>query len=198
MNNLALTINSQLTSELIHSTRTQSELMEHFLAQVEKKAFRMAEIAIQNHSDALDIVQDAMIKLVEKYSDKPEAEWKPLFYRILQNRIMDYFRHKKLMSSLFFWKKNNTDENSTEQDKYEEADERTPEREMQGQRNVQVVTQALKKLPLRQQQCFILRSWEGLSVKETADVMGCSEGSVKTHYSRAREFLSLAVVEEMY
>ncbi len=194
--------NTQLRSQTTLSTQTQSGLMEHFLAQVEKKAFRMAEIATQNQSDALDIVQDAMIKLVEKYSDKPAAEWKPLFYRILQNRIMDHFRHKKLINSIFFWKKEIVDDYSCEQDSKQELnqepDERTPEREIQGQRNIKTVTQALKDLPLRQQQCFMLRSWEGLSVKETADIMGCTEGSVKTHYSRARDALSLAIKEDLF
>jgi RNA polymerase sigma-70 factor, ECF subfamily len=198
MNKLVLTADTQLKSRVIYSAQTQSDPMQDFLTQVERKAFRMAEIAIQNHSDALDVVQDAMIKLVEKYSDKPREEWKPLFYRILQNRIMDYFRHKKLMNNIFFWKKDEANLNSVDRDIIEEADERTPEREIQGQRNLKTVIRALKKLPLRQQQCFMLRSWEGLSVKETADVMGCTEGSVKTHYSRARESLSLVIQEELF
>jgi RNA polymerase sigma-70 factor, ECF subfamily len=170
---------------------------EQFLAQVEKKAYRMAEIATQNQSDALDIVQDTMIKLVEKYADKPSAEWRPLFYRILQSRITDYFRRKTLQNKIFFWK-----QTSKEGDDYcdqidNASDFLTPERELAGQRNVDNVIAAIKQLPLRQQQCFMLRSWEGLSVSETAMAMGCSEGSVKTHYSRAKDALLNSLEETL-
>jgi RNA polymerase sigma-70 factor (ECF subfamily) len=156
----------------------------------------MAEIATKNEADALDIVQDAMIKLVNKYSDKPSKEWKPLFYRILQSRIMDHFRRKKLVQRLFFWK-NPSDDDYVADDEIEQAsDHITPERHISGQRNATKVLEALKTLPFRQQQCFMLRSWEGLSVIETAKAMGCSDGSVKTHYSRARHALKEALVEE--
>ena len=171
--------------------------MEQFLAQVEKKAYRMAEIATQNQSDALDIVQDTMIKLVEKYADKPSEEWRPLFYRILQSRITDYFRRKTLQNKIFFWK-----QTSKEGDDYcdqidNASDFLTPERELAGQRNVDNVIAAIKQLPVRQQQCFMLRSWEGLSVSETAMAMGCSEGSVKTHYSRAKDALLNSLEETL-
>ena len=163
--------------------------MEQFLAQVEKKAFRMAQIATQNQSDALDIVQDTMIKLVEKYADKPAAEWRPLFYRILQSRITDYFRRRTLHNQLFFWKQSTTVENEIVDEIDNASDLVTPERALSGQRNVDKVLAAIQLLPHRQQQCFMLRSWEGLSVSETAVAMGCSEGSVKTHYSRAKDAL---------
>ena len=172
--------------------------MQNFLVQVESKAYRMAEIATQNQADALDIVQDAMIKLVEKYSDKPAEEWKPLFYTILQSRIMDYFRRKKVMSKLFFWKQLDKAGEEYDEPHHQASDFITPERLVSGERNIKQVNLALKKLPLRQQQCFLLRSWEGLSVKETAQAMGCSEGSVKTHYSRARDALKNALTEEMF
>ena len=170
--------------------------IEQFLAQVEKKAYRMAEIATQNQSDALDIVQDTMIKLVEKYSDKPCNEWKPLFYTILNSRIMDYFRRKKVYNSLFFWKKQHHEDEGFEDEISKASDFITPERELQGQQNLQKVSGALKQLSPRQQQCFLLRSWEGLSVIETAQVMKCSQGSVKTHYSRAKEALKKALDDE--
>ena len=163
--------------------------MEQFLAQVEKKAFRMAQIATQNQSDALDIVQDTMIKLVEKYADKPAAEWRPLFYRILQSRITDYFRRRTLHNKIFFWKQSTTVENEIVDEIDNASDLVTPERALSGQRNVDKVLAAIQLLPHRQQQCFMLRSWEGLSVSETAVAMGCSEGSVKTHYSRAKDAL---------
>ncbi len=158
----------------------------------------MAEIATQNQSDALDIVQDAMIKLVEKYSDKPAAEWKPLFYRILQSRIMDYFRFRKIYQSIFFWKNPHQPDAEGEDEISRASDFITQEREISGRRNVEQITKALKQLPSRQQQCFMLRSWEGLSVSETATAMGCSEGSVKTHYSRAKITLKSTLQEAFY
>ncbi|TQV85095.1 RNA polymerase sigma factor [Aliikangiella coralliicola] len=173
-----------------------SNSIEQFLAQVEKKAYRMAEIATQNQSDALDIVQDAMIKLVEKYSDKPAEQWKPLFYRILHSRIMDYFRRRKIQRSIFFWKNSNDDEQRDDQIA-QASDFITPEREISGKRNIEMVIAGLKRLPPRQQQCFMLRSWEGLSVSDTAKAMGCSQGSVKTHYSRAKESLKNVLSEEL-
>jgi len=169
--------------------------IEQFLAQVEKKAYRMAEIATKNPQDALDIVQDAMIKLVEKYSAHPSDQWKPLFYRILQSRIMDYFRKQTLYRKFFFWKKNNIDDNY--ENKINQAsDFITPERSLIAQQEIQKVTQALKQLSVRQQQCFMLRSWEGLNVSETAKAMSCSQGSVKTHYSRAKQSLAKALNDE--
>ncbi len=156
----------------------------------------MAEIATKNQSDALDIVQETMIKLVEKYSDKPCNEWKPLFYTILNSRIMDYFRRRKVYNNLFFWKKPHLEDESFEDEITKASDYITPERELQGRQDIQKVSKALKQLPPRQQQCFLLRSWEGLSVIETAQAMKCSQGSVKTHYSRARQALTKALNDE--
>ncbi len=170
--------------------------IEQFLAQVEKKAYRMAEIATRNQSDALDIVQETMIKLVEKYSDRPAEEWKPLFYRILQSRIMDYFRRQKIYRKIFFWKNQQTEDDHQEDILSQASDFITPERELAGQQDLAKVTDALKQLSPRQQQCFLLRSWEGLSVIETAEAMKCSQGSVKTHYSRAKESLRKALSNE--
>lgn len=173
--------------------------IEKFLAEVERKAYRMAEIATQNSADALDIVQDAMIKLVDKYAHKPAVEWRPLFYRILQHRITDHFRRKTLHQRLFFWRDHPVGQ--VEQDAClldSATDHIGPERELSGQRNMVRVLDAIKQLPLRQQQCFLLRNWEGLSVAETALAMGCSEGSVKTHYSRAKEALQGALLEECF
>ena len=166
--------------------RLLQSTMEQFLVQVEKKAYRMAEIATQNQSDALDIVQDTMIKLVESYSDKNADEWKPLFYRILQSRITDHFRRKSVQNKIFFWRSNNSFDDERDDDIARASDHITPERELRGQQNFEAVIGALKDLPVRQQQCFMLRSWEGMDVRATALAMGCSEGSVKTHYSRAK------------
>ena len=170
--------------------------IEQFLAEVEKKAYRMAEIATKNQADSLDIVQDTMIKLVEKYSDKSPQEWKLLFYRILHSKIMDYFRRRKLTNSLFFWRNPHQTEENYDNDIVNASDYITPEREITGRQNIERVTSALKELSPRQQQCFLLRSWEGFSVKETAKAMNCSQGSVKTHYSRAKETLRKALDDE--
>jgi len=179
--------------------------IEQFLMQVEKKAYRMAEIATNDSHDALDIVQETMIKLVEKYADKNAEEWKPLFYKILQSKIMDHFRKQTVYRKFFFWKKQNHHLEYSESDSnknvgYEPQnhaeDLRSPERELIGEQKVEKVTQALKNLSVRQQQCFMLRSWEGLNVAETAKAMNCSQGSVKTHYSRAKESLKKAIDDE--
>ena len=167
--------------------------IEQFLKEVQSKAFRMAEIATKNQADALDIVQDTMFKLVEKYSDRPSNEWKPLFYRILQSKTVDYFRKKTLQSKIFFWKKNTSEDDDIFDVIDNASDHITPERDLEGKENLQIISIALKNLAPRQQQCFMLRSWEGLSVKETALAMNCSEGSVKTHYSRAKEALKKAL-----
>lgn len=167
--------------------------IEQFLKEVQGKAFRMAEIATKNQADALDIVQDTMIKLVEKYSDKPSNEWKPLFYRILQTKTMDYFRKKSVQNKIFFWRKSHSEDQSFIDEIENATDHITPERELGGRNDLKIVSMALKNLAPRQQQCFMLRSWEGMSVKETAVAMRCSEGSVKTHYSRAKEALKKAL-----
>ncbi|MDQ7049588.1 MAG: RNA polymerase sigma factor [Enterobacterales bacterium] len=163
--------------------------IEQFLAQVEKKAYRMAEIATKNQADALDIVQEAMIKLVEKYSHKPSDEWKPLFYRILQSKIMDHFRRQKIYNNLFFWKKTTPSDGPAPDLIDLASDHIAPERSLEAKQAIKRVNIALKSLSPRQQQCFLLRNWEGLSIKQTAAAMNCAEGSVKTHYSRAKQAL---------
>ena len=191
----ALSFSSQTNSNATARENAFVISMEQFLLDIEKKAYRMAQLATGNPADALDIVQDSMIKLVEKYSDKPANEWKPLFYRILQSKITDYFRKKTRHNRLFFWRQSTEQENETVDAIDMATDYICPERELSGQRNVEHVLDAIKQLPVRQQQCFLLRNWEGMSVKETADAMGCSEGSVKTHYSRAREALRMSLDE---
>jgi RNA polymerase sigma-70 factor (ECF subfamily) len=162
-----------------------SQQLDQFLAGIQGRAFRMARIATGNSDDALDLVQDAMFKLVEKYSEKPENEWSPLFYRILQSRINDYYRrnqvrnrHRTYLTSI---DENGEDPIQTAKDE----SSHTPEAEFQAESGIQKLQELLENLPLRQQQAFLLRAWEGLDVKQTAQAMSCAEGSVKTHYSRA-------------
>ncbi|WP_462164855.1 RNA polymerase sigma factor [Pseudoalteromonas xiamenensis] len=166
------------------STQTFPVSMDAFLQQVERKGYRMAEMALGSHADALDVLQEAMTKLVIHYSDKPCEQWKPLFYKILQNAIRDWQRQQKLKNMLFFWRHQDSDDEMDWPDNTDSPLSEPDEQWAKAEQQAQSLT-VLKALPTQQQQCFLLRSWEGLSVKETADVMGCSEGSVKTHYSRA-------------
>jgi len=156
--------------------------------QVERRAFKVAEMAIGNPDDALDILQDAMMKLVNKYAHKPAGEWKPLFYRILNNRIMDWHRQRgsrgRWMVTLNPFRQGEEAEGYDPIATHVDDKAVEPGRQLEAEVAGEAVVEAVKALPPRQQQAFLLRAWEGLSVAETAKSMGCSEGSVKTHYSR--------------
>ena len=158
----------------------------------------MALLAVGQHADAIDILQDAMMKLVSNYAERPGNEWKPLFYRILNNRIMDWHRQQKVRNTLFFWRAKHDEDDEIslcEQVPDDKAEE--PVKALNRVLQQQDMMQVLEALPVKQQQCFLLRSWEGLSVAETADIMGCSQGSVKTHFYRAVQKLK-AVLEEQH
>lgn len=165
-----------------------------FLSGVEKRAYQMANIATRNPDEALDIVQDAMLKLVEKYAEKSEDEWRYLFFRILQSRITDWHRRQKVKLAVIKCVKpfSNLDR-EFEPDEAHDTFEQTvptsgmgqPDSELERFAQINALKKALEKLPLRQQQAFLLRLWEGFDVRQTALAMSCSEGSVKTHYSRA-------------
>ncbi|MGB1799844.1 MAG: RNA polymerase sigma factor [Gammaproteobacteria bacterium] len=159
--------------------------LDAFLASVEKRAFRMAEIATGNKEDALDILQDAMFKLVEKYADRNAEEWGPLFTTILQSRIKDWYRRNQVRNKLRSWFSKKDEEQEDEIQQAEDEQARTPEQLIQAERRVDELDKVIHALPLRQQQAFLLRVWEGYNVEQTAKVMKCSAGSVKTHYSRA-------------
>ena len=167
--------------------------LEEFLKFIERRAFHMARISTNNVDDAHDIVQDTMYKLVEKYADKAPADWKPLFYTILHSKTTDYYRRNAIRDKVFPWRK----PNSNESDDYLEplinlstsAGTDDPDIMLVRSERLQQLTSAIKQLPLRQQQAFMFRAWEGLSTLQTATAMGCTEGSVKTHYSRAMKRL---------
>ena len=157
-----------------------------FLRSIERRGFLMARMALGNDDDALDAMQDTMMRLVQRYANRPAAEWRPLFYRILRNRITDTRRRRTIRSRLFGWLEQREDEE--EQDPLERiADPAAldPGRIVAGNETAEALMAAVARLPDRQQQAFMLRCWEGLSTAETASAMGCTEGSVKTHYSRA-------------
>jgi RNA polymerase sigma-70 factor (ECF subfamily) len=170
----------------------RARALNQFLASVELKAFRIAQIALRQEQDALDVVQDAMLQLARAYGERPEAEWKPLFYRILENRIRDMQRRRMVRNRVMAWLPFRKDDEGEElPDPIDQArsPEPSPGQKLEVDQAMQALEKAVETLPRRQQQAFLLRSLEGLDVAETAAAMGCSEGSVKTHYFRALQTL---------
>ena len=174
--------------------------MSGFLASVEKRAFKQSVFAVRNDEAALDIVQDAMLKLAEKYSAKPAGELPMLFHRILQNTIRDYFRRQKVRStwtSLFsaFGSQDDDDSDLLETLATEDTSNipASPAAQFEQVQLLEIIQEAIEGLPTRQRQAFMLRYWEEYNVNETALAMGCSEGSVKTHCSRAVHALALSL-----
>ena len=160
------------------------EALDNFLSQIETRAFKMAVIATGNDDEALDIVQDSMMKLVQNYAQKNENEWGALFYTILQSKINDWYRRQKVRNQFRVF--SSDDEESP--DIIEQAPDllqKTAGEILNQERAINQLESALHRLPLRQQQAFLLRAWEGMDVAQTAEIMQCSQGSVKTHYSRA-------------
>jgi RNA polymerase sigma-70 factor (ECF subfamily) len=166
----------------------QTRELDRFLAEIERRALRMAQIALRDPDDALDVVQDAMLKLARHYAGKPSAEWRPLFYRILENGIRDLQRRRTVRNKFMAWlpgaKEDPDNEAQDPLDNVPDGGPDAPELLMQ-QQAMQKLEGSLRALPARQREAFMLRNFEGLDVAETAQAMGCSEGSVKTHYSRA-------------
>jgi RNA polymerase sigma-70 factor (ECF subfamily) len=155
---------------------------------------------VRDAEAALDIVQDSMLKLAEKYSAKPASELPMLFHRILQNTVKDHFRRQKVRNrwtSLFSSLMPAGPEDDFDPLEMLESDETTspmgPSESLQESQLVEIIEKELQKLPARQREAFLLRYWEELDVSETAVVMGCSEGSVKTHCSRAAHTLGKAL-----
>jgi RNA polymerase sigma-70 factor (ECF subfamily) len=144
----------------------------------------MAEIATRRREDALDLVQDSMLAFATKYSRKPKSEWTPLFYRILQNRTRDWYRKSSVRNRWKAWLGFAGDDSDPIQ-QLPDPHCITPEQNIHHDESRDAIVQAVTRLPLRQQQAFLLRIWEGLNVTNTAIAMGCSQGSVKTHLSRA-------------
>jgi len=180
---------------------TSKELSD-FLESVERRAFKQAIYAVRKDEAALDIVQDAMIKLAEKYGDKPATELPLLFQRILQNAIHDFFRREKvrstwisLFSSLGADREDGDDFDILETYAAAEGSEaaESSQDKVEREQVLAVIEQEIQKLPPRQREAFLMRYWEDMDVAETAAAMGCSEGSVKTHCSRATHALALAL-----
>jgi RNA polymerase sigma-70 factor (ECF subfamily) len=166
----------------------QTRELDKFLGEIERRAFRMAQVALRDPDDAMDAVQDAMLKLARNYAARPSAEWRPLFYRILENAIRDQQRRRSVRKRFMVWlpgpKEDPDNEAQDPMDTVADGGTPVPERLMQDEA-MQRLESSLRQLPARQREAFTLRNFEGLDVAQTASAMGCSEGSVKTHYSRA-------------
>lgn len=182
---LAATLQAHVCLQREDETLESRAEMEVFLRDVETRAFRIAVVSTRDADEALDIVQDAMISLARRYADRSVEEWRPLFYRILKNRIRDWQRRRivrgRVMS--FFG-----GQEGEEYDPIAQApgpSSENPTEALVRSEAMEALEQALRDLPRRQREAFTLRNFEGLNVAETAAAMGCSDGSVKTHYSRA-------------
>jgi RNA polymerase sigma-70 factor (ECF subfamily) len=168
-----------------------SQELSDFLREVERRAYKQTVYAVRDDHAALDIVQDAMLKLAEKYADKPLAEYPMLFQRILQNTMRDYWRRQKvrnlwttLLSSFGAGKDGEEDHDPLDTIDVEDESE-NPMVQLERSQTMGLIEKAIEKLPTRQREAFVLRYWEDMDVAETAAIMGCSQGSVKTHCSRA-------------
>ncbi len=183
-----------------HLLATEQELSD-FLKSVEKRAFKRSIYHVRNEESALDIVQDSMMKLAEHYGHKPAAELPMLFQRILSNCTLDWFRRQKTRNTLF---SNLSDFESEGEDgefdllgtlnaQTESEQAENPETSAQRAQTLRAIEIEIQELPGRQREAFLMRYWEELDVAETAAAMGCSEGSVKTHCSRAVQALGKAL-----
>jgi len=180
---------------------TDKELSD-FLKSVERRAFKQAVYAVRKDEAALDIVQDAMIKLSERYGDRTPAELPPLFQRILQNTVNDYFRREKLRNtwvSLF----SSIGHPNDDQEDFDLLETYAPETGTQATESgadtlersqvLAIIDEEVQKLPARQREAFLMRYWHDMDVAETAAAMGCTDGSVKTHCHRATQTLAQAL-----
>lgn len=183
-----------------HALATDKELSD-FLKSIEKRAFKRTVYAVRDDEAALDIVQESMIRLAEKYADRPPGEWPMIFQRIMSNATMDWFRRQKVRNAVI--------QNLSDFDPGGETDEFDLLESLQSvegalgaesaadsvsrQQILLAIETEVSELPARQREAFLLRYWEEFDVSETAEVMGCSEGSVKTHCSRAVHALAKAL-----
>jgi RNA polymerase sigma-70 factor (ECF subfamily) len=159
--------------------------LDGFLRQVEASAFRIALVSLRDRDEALDVVQDAMLRLATRYADRPSGEWRPLFYRILQNRIRDWGRRRKVSRRVlsFFGGQDGEDDDPIVAMPAPPGDD--PAHQVADQDAMAALERALRELSEKQREAFVLRNFECLDVAQTAVAMGITDGSVKTHYSRA-------------
>ena len=181
-----------------HFKLASHDELSRFLAETERRAYKQALFAIRDEHVALDIVQDSMLKLAAKYGGKPANELPMLFQRILQNTIRDHCRRQKvrskwvsLMSSLIpQHEEADYEPLDSLQDEDNSSQGLAPDASFEQSQLIALIEEALIILPARQREAFLLRYWEDMDITETAAIMGCSEGSVKTHCSRATHSLA--------
>ncbi|HWT16833.1 MAG TPA: RNA polymerase sigma factor [Patescibacteria group bacterium] len=163
------------------------DALDAFLRGIERRALRIAELGVGHREEALDIVQDCMLTFVRNYRDKPAADWPPLFHRVLESRVLDFHRRHQVRSRWFGWIERLGGRDDDEDSLANIADARAPQpcQHVSDLETADALDIALRALPHRQRQAFLLRIWEGFDVADTARAMACSEGSVKTHLSRA-------------
>ncbi len=172
--------------ERVDAARTVEHSLDQFLKSVERRALRMAELATASRDEAQDLVQDAMFGFVRHYAAKPAVDWAPLFYRVLDSRLHDWHRRRNVRSRwLAVWTRNDADDESDAIAQAPDQNDPGPLLRLAGNEAAHALDNALARLPLRQRQAFLLRLWEGFDVATTARTMRCSDGSVKTHLSRA-------------
>ena len=195
---IARQLTSSVDLQIRHRPLATEKELASFLTEVERRAFKQAVFAVRDEHLALDLVQDAMLRLAERYSNKPLGELPLLFQRILQNVIRDHYRRHKVRSlwttllSSLRGKDDEEDRDPLETLEVKEGANRLggPAEQLERSQTLGMIEQGLASLPARQREAFLLRYWEELDVSETAQVMGCSEGSVKTHCSRATHALA--------
>ena len=162
----------------------RSNALDRFLRGVERRALRMAELATGNRDDALELVQEAMLGFVRRYGDKPASDWAPLFHRVLDSRLLDFHRRSTVRRRWRLWLARDED-GGDPLEQVPDPREPGPDRRFADGELRERLDAALRALPPRQRQAFLLRMWEGLDVAATATAMRVSDGSVKTHLSRA-------------
>lgn len=171
----------------MHTHRPMPLSIDQWVKEIGRRGLIMANLALQYHDVSQDIVQDSLLAFISRYTDKPPEQWTPLFYTILRSQIMDYKRKQARRGKWLTWF-NRYDEDGEEEDPINQIATQTdenPETLLANANDIATVQHVLSQLPDRQQQVFLLRVWEGLDIKTTATIMGCSESSVKTHYTRA-------------
>lgn len=174
-----------LTLETVQLSSTD---LNQFLASIERRAYRIALAAVGDPEEALDIVQDSMLNLARLYASKTEPEWHILFNRILQSRIRDWYRRQRVRKAVMGWLPGNWDQDGEAEDNFSQVEQpgtHNPQQLLENDELMLQIEAAVRALPRRQREAFFLRCWNGLSTRDTAKTMKISEGSVKTHYSRA-------------
>lgn len=162
-----------------------------FLGSIERRALRIAEMATRDRDEALDLIQETMLRFVRKYRSRPEPEWAPLFHRVLDNGIRDWFRRQRVRGNWLvrLFSHADEDEDGDAMDRIVDSRQAEPARAYADAGSMSAIESALRGLPHRQRQVFVLRIWEGLDTRATAAALEIGEGSVKTHLSRAMETL---------